>query len=147
MEHLGTGDRILVQYGSTDNLINIPLTRAEGDLDATWFDHLCFNGMGDHYLQFDYTPGQDCNAVLPFQILYTEGVINGFVWQHMANLPGDRWEHPDTRAVSVIIDRPPTCIADLLERPGLSTMHHFFYPEPHLTKCPVKAPSNTSSIY
>ena len=66
--------------------------------------------MGDHYLQFDYTPeqvlpsrkesffliGQNlyyiiqkneqmylqaCDSVLPFQILYDQGVITGFVWQ------------------------------------------------------------------
>merc|ERR1711862_13126 len=29
--------------------------------------------------------------------------------------------------VGAIIDRPPTCISDLLEYPGLSTMHHYFY--------------------
>ena len=27
------------------------------------------------------------------------GQINGFVWQHMANLPGDKWEHPDELAI------------------------------------------------
>ena len=66
--------------------------------------------MGDHYLQFDYTPEQvfyheksnfflisknlyyiiqqieqiclkACDSVLPFQILYDQGVITGFVWQ------------------------------------------------------------------
>ena len=32
--------------------------------------------------------------------------------------------------------RPPTCITDLLEYPGLSTMHHYFYNYPWLTVCP-----------
>ena len=81
------------------------------------YDHFCFVGMGDHYLQFDYTPDQvflldyrilvcnvhafkhynpapspqflfkdkiflqACDSVLPFQILYDQGVITGFVWQ------------------------------------------------------------------
>jgi hypothetical protein len=101
----GTGDRLLVQNGAIDNLISIPLTQAEADMSADWFDHFCFLGMGDHYLQFDYTPDQSCESVLPFQILYDEGVIIGFVWQHIANLPGDMWEHPDAMAVSAIIDR------------------------------------------
>ena len=79
---------------------------------------------------------QDCSEVFPVQLLYDGGVLNGFVWQHMANLPGDKWEHPDAMAVSAIIDRPPTCVGDLLEYPGLSTMHHYFYDNPWFTVCP-----------
>merc|ERR1719400_1178392 len=108
----------------------------EADKTSDWYDHFCFVGMGDHYLQFDYTPDQACDSVLPFQILYDQGVITGFVWQHIATLPGDKWEHPDAMAVSAIIDRPPTCITDLLDYPGLSTMHHYFYNYPWLTGCP-----------
>ena len=26
--------------------------------------------MGKHFIEFDYTPDQDCNAVLPLQIMY-----------------------------------------------------------------------------
>jgi len=135
-EAQGTGDRLLVQNGATDNLISIPLTQAEADIDASWYNHFCFLGMGEHYLQFDYTPSQACESVLPFQILYDEGIITGFVWQHFATLPGGRWEHPDAMAVSAIIDRPPTCVSDALEYPGLSTMHHYFYDYPWLTACP-----------
>ena len=54
-----------------------------------WFDHFCFIGMGDHFMQFNYQPGQDCASVLPIQILYDGDDINGFVWQHSGNL-GDR---------------------------------------------------------
>jgi len=132
----GTGDRLLIQSGTLDNLISIPLTQAEADMTSDWYDHFCFVGMGDHYLQFDYTPEQACDSVLPFQILYDQGVITGFVWQHIGTLPGDKWEHPDANAVAAIIDRPPTCITDLLEYPGLSTMHHYFYNYPWLTMCP-----------
>jgi len=135
-DYYGTGDRLLIQNGAVDNLISIPLTQAEADMTSDWYDHFCFLGMGDHYLQFDYTPDQACDSVLPFQILYDGGVITGFVWQHIATLPGDKWEHPDAMAVSSIIDRPPTCITDLLEYPGLSTMHHYFYNYPWLTGCP-----------
>merc|ERR1712243_395998 len=72
---MGTGDRLLIQNGSPDNLINIPLTKAEADEDPAWFDHLCFLGMGDHYLGFDHTPEQDCDTVLPVQILYDESSL------------------------------------------------------------------------
>jgi len=135
---MGTGDRLLIQNGSLDNLINIPLTKAEADEDPAWFDHLCFLGMGDHYLGFDYTPEQDCDTVLPVQILYDEGIITGFVFQHIANLPGDMWEHPDMKVIPHIIDRPPTCIKDYVETIGISTMHHYFYNYPWLTTCPLK---------
>ena len=74
----GTGDRLLIQSGTPDNLISIPLTQAEADMTSDWwgigrtpwtktveifqnfhrYDHFCFVGMGDHYLQFDYTPEQ-----------------------------------------------------------------------------------------
>jgi len=132
----GTGDRLLVQNGSKDNFITLPLTQAEADLDPAWFDHLCFLGMGDHYLGFDYTPDQDCDSVLPLQILYDQGVITGFVFQHLANIPGDMWEHPDMKVIPMIIDRPPTCIKDYVETIGISTMHHYFYNYPWLTTCP-----------
>jgi len=138
----GTGDRVLVQVGPTpDNFVDVPLTQAEGDSDPFWYDHYCFLGMGDHYLGFNYQPDQDCTAVIPFQILYDQGVITGFVWQHIGNFPGDKWEHPDAQAVSMIIDRQPTCIGELLEYPGLSTMHHYFYSYPWLTTCPFRRPS------
>ena len=94
--------------------------------------------MGDHYIQYNYTPDQDCAAVLPIQVLYDQGVLNGFVWQHLAGLPGDKWEHPDEIAIGAIIDRPPTCLLDSVAYPGLSTMHHYFYSYPWLVLCPLK---------
>jgi len=138
-EEQGTGDRLLVQYGPDPALsLSIPLTQSEADADPAWYDHYCFLGMGDHYLQFDYTPDQDCNTVLPLQLLYDQGVLTGFVWQHIADLPGDLWEHPDAMAIGAIIDRPPLCVMELQENPGLSTMHHYFYSYPWLTLCPLR---------
>jgi len=143
-ESQGTGDRLMVQVGETpDSLLNIPITREAADMETgVWYDHYCFIGMGDHYLQFNYQPDQDCFSVLPLQILFSEGVINGFVWQHTAMLPGDQWEHPDGTAISMIIDRPPPCVMELAVNPGLSTMHHYFYDYPWLTLCPLKHQRN-----
>merc|ERR1712055_522239 len=142
-ESQGTGDRLMVQVGETpDSLLNIPISQEAADMEPEWHGHYCFLGMGDHFIQYNYQPDQDCTSVLPLQILFSEGVINGFVWQHYANLPGDQWEHPDAMAISMIIDRPPSCILELVNIPGLSTMHHYFYEYPWLTLCPLKYQRN-----
>ena len=49
--------------------MSLPLSKAEAALDPAWYDHYCFAGMGDHFLQFDYTPDQDCTSVLPLQVI------------------------------------------------------------------------------
>jgi len=135
----GTGDRLIFQTGATpDSLVVLPLTQEEADANPDWYDHKCFVGMGDHYFQFDYTPDQDCNTVFPAQVLFDQGVLNGFVWQHTANLPGDKWEHPDALAISAIVESAPDCLGPLIEEPGLSTMHHYFYSYPMFTLCPLK---------
>ena len=51
-----------------ESLVSLPLSKAAADADPAWYDHYCFIGMGDHYFQFDYTPDQDCQAVLPLQV-------------------------------------------------------------------------------
>ncbi len=30
----------------------------EANSQAEWYDHFCFIGMGDHYMQFNYEPTQ-----------------------------------------------------------------------------------------
>jgi len=144
----GTGDRLTMQLGATpDTTMDVPLTQEAADADSVWYDHYCFVAMGDHYLQFDYTPDQACTDPLPLQLIFNEGVLNGFVWQHIATLPGTKWEHPDINAIGVIVDRPPTCIPELIAYPGLSTMHHFFYDTPWLTVCPLKYDRRSVSGY
>jgi len=136
-EEQGTGDRLLIQIGETpDKLYNIPLTRTEMEKKPGWFDHFCFFGMGDHWMQSNYKPDQDCAPQLPLQILYDGDDINGFVWAHSADL-GKRWEHPTTRSIRAIIDRPPTCVMDYLKEPGMSSLHHYFYSYPYLTTCSI----------
>ena len=48
--------------------MTLPLSKAEAESDPAWFDHFCFIGMGDHFIQFDYTPDQDCQLILPLQV-------------------------------------------------------------------------------
>jgi len=100
--------------------------------------------MGDHFIQFDYTPEQDCQLILPLQLLFDDGydgIISGFVWQHFVMIDGldsGRWEHPDSLAIMGIVDRPPQCMWDALDTTGLSTMHHYFWDYPLFIMCPLK---------
>ena len=36
-DYYGTGDRLLIQNGATDNLISIPLTQEEADMTSDWW--------------------------------------------------------------------------------------------------------------
>jgi len=132
------GDRLWIQVGpSPNNFLKVPLTREEADKSLADFNsHYCFLGMGMHYMNFNYQPDQDCNEIFPLQILYSQGELIGFVWQHLAFLPGDRWEHPDEKAASMIIKDRPTCVNDNIQKTGISTLHHYFYSKPQFTLCP-----------
>merc|ERR1712228_662523 len=137
----GTGDRLWLQNGPTpDVLVDIPLTQEEAAAQENWKEHYCFLGMGKHFIEFDYTPDQDCNSVLPVQILYDSGVITGFVFQHNGMFPGNRWEHPTSGPIGMIVDRPPTCLLNTADTIGATTMHFFFYNYPQLTLCPLCIP-------
>ena len=61
-----------------ESLVSLPLSKAAADADPAWYDHYCFIGMGDHYFQFDYTPDQDCQTVLPLQVTLLRGVSTEF---------------------------------------------------------------------
>ncbi len=47
--------------------------------------------MGNHFFQYDYSQDQDCNKVFPAQIVYEDNLLKGFVWQHVADIAGDRF--------------------------------------------------------
>jgi len=134
----GTGDRLWLQIGGTpDDLLPIPLTQERGAAEERWKEHYCFLGMGKHFIEFDYTPDQDCNAVLPLQIMYDQGVVNGFVFQHNGFFSGNRWEHPDEKGINMIVDRAPDCLLNTANTIGATTMHVFLYSYPWLTLCPL----------
>ena len=53
-----------------------------------WYVHLCFDNMGYHIFSFPpsaddvFAPdGLDCNDVAPWQVLYHNNTLNGFVFQ------------------------------------------------------------------
>jgi len=137
----GTGDRLLIQVGeSADMLATIPKFEADALAEGDWYEHKCFVGMGKHVIGFNYAADQNCDLVMPLQILYHEGELSGFVWQHNAKIPqdpsqADIWEYPNAMAVGAIIDQPPTCLIEHTKNPGLSTMHHYFLNTPWLSYC------------
>ena len=45
--------------------------------------------MGVHYFNFGYDENADiCEELTPFQLMYIDNKLNGFVWQHNAQLTG-----------------------------------------------------------
>ena len=81
--------------------------------------------MGEHFFPFPPAAGDDydCNDVAPFQAVYWRGVLNGFIFSHFADLPGNRWEKPVSSAIGLIANEPPKCLMDFAEQGMLSTMH------------------------
>ena len=123
-------------------LATIPQLEADALAEDDWYEHKCFPGMGKHVIGFNYDPDQDCDKVMPLQILYHEGQLSGFVWQHNVKIPQDWsgkgfhiWEYPDAMAVGAIIDHPPTCTIEHNKNPGMSTMHHYFLNLPWTSYC------------
>jgi hypothetical protein len=55
-----------------------------------WNEHNCFVNMGEHYFTFNYDPSASCHDSVPLQIVYWEGKLNAFVFQHIARLDGSR---------------------------------------------------------
>ncbi|CAB4069777.1 unnamed protein product [Lepeophtheirus salmonis] len=125
----GTGYTLIFQNGediSQKNLMEIPLIEENLKDSDFWNEHLCFINMGKHYFNLHYDPEESCGNLFPVQLIYEEGFLHGFVWQHFGTLPGDFWEHPPALAISKIIKDPPTYILDAIGTVGLSTMHIYF---------------------
>jgi len=137
----GLGDRLVVQVGETADIVeSIPMLEKDiATADDLWYVHKCFAGMGRHIIGYNYEDDQDCNTVMPMQVLYHEGELSGFVWQHQANIPQDPntdyWEYPPALAIQGIIDSPPKCLMDNVANFGISTVHHYFFNNPWNAIC------------
>ena len=55
-----------------------------------WKHHKCLFNMGEHYFQLYFDLDQSCREVAPYQILYNNGKLNGFVFQHLSDVDGER---------------------------------------------------------
>jgi len=122
----GTGNVLMFQNGPTpEYLYAAPLTAAEAE-GTEWYKHYCFINMGDHWFQLDYDVDQPCNEGFPAQLIFDhqgDNPLVGFVWQHIAGIKGDRWEHLSKGAVDAIVNTPPSCIYPLIDTPGIRTQH------------------------
>jgi len=128
----GTGNVLAFEHG--DELHWAPLTGPEADESEFWNKHKCFVNMGRHYFNLGHdVDAEVCNAdgplpFTPIQLLYSGGVMNGFVWQHAAN-PSNvnkRWENVDPSALSALIDGVPKCLYDFADKYGVVTQHVYF---------------------
>merc|ERR1711936_867267 len=77
-----------------------------------------------------------------FADLFAQPAYQLGMWYDTTWLPGDLWEHPDEMAIGAIVDHPPSCLMEMVNNPGLTTMHHYFYEFPQLTLCPLKYQRN-----
>jgi hypothetical protein len=123
----GTGNRLSFQNGPTEkDLMYIPLAKDQMLESSFWFEHLCFANMGDHFFNFPHNAGPDfdCkNDLAPFQVTYHDGAVNGFIFQHIGTLGGDRYETVPGFVLPSFIVGVPQCLNDLARVPGLNTMH------------------------
>eukprot|EP00095_Tigriopus_kingsejongensis_P008155 maker-scaffold735_size104922-snap-gene-0.23 protein:Tk08155 transcript:maker-scaffold735_size104922-snap-gene-0.23-mRNA-1 annotation:"protein gooseberry-like isoform x2" len=119
----GTGNQIAIQNGPTSSdFILAPLTKKEAIAESMWNEHKCFLDMGDHFFTFDYDPDESCDIV-PYQLVYIDGKLNGVVFQHIAPLDSPRFETINELAINAIVDTPPTCLVELSKTPGLRALH------------------------
>ena len=87
--------------------------------------------MGTHYFSEDVSKEDTtCKDMTPFQLIYIEGKLSGFIFQHIAELTGKRWETPSPKAIKLIMNNPPQCLLDFAETPTekksyYRTMHVF----------------------
>jgi len=123
----GTGQLLLFQNGPTPmDTIKAPADIDEANASDFWYRHFCFINMGRHYFNLNYDTNAACDPnLVPIQLIYSGDVLNGFVWQHVAKIPGDLWEEVNEFAISQIIDRPPDCLNELSKSPGITTMHNY----------------------
>jgi hypothetical protein len=94
-------------------------------MDGFWFKHYCFLQMGNHYFNLNYDVNAPCVDLVPIQLIYHNEELNGFVWQHVAAMTGDRWETVDEFGVTSIVNNPPNCLVEFTYTPGVRTMHTY----------------------
>ena len=93
--------------------------------------------MGLHYFSKDVSPKEaSCKDLTPFQLLYIDGKLSGFIFQHIGQLTGKRWEFATTGGLDMIMNNPAQCLLDLAGTRTdnkIKTMHVFL--RGHTTTC------------
>ena len=103
--------------------------------------------MGLHYFSKDESDNDStCNNLTPFQLLYIDGKLSGFIFQHIAQMTGKRWETAIPVALKMTMNNPAQCLLELAGTPTdnkIKTMHVFL--RGYTTTC-RKNLGNTQSI-
>ena len=110
-------------------------------LQAFWIKNKCHPTMGLHYFSKDVSDyNSTCNNLTPFQLLYIDGKLSGFIFQHLAQLTGKRWETAIPPALKQIMNTPADCLLKLagtkekgFKDNKIKTMHVFL--RGHNTTC------------
>ena len=97
--------------------------------------------MGLHYFSKDVSSKDStCQNLTPFQLLYIDGKLNGFIFQHIAQMTGKRWERATPVGIEMIMSTPADCLLKLagttppkFEDNKIKTMHVFL--NGHTTTC------------
>jgi len=119
----GTGNMLAFQNGPTPADLEIIPLEDTGLTETHWNKHNCFLNMGRHWFTLNYDPNESCDAITPFQLVYHNGKLNGFVFQSVTSYTTARYEEVTVAAIDAIVDTAPTCLYDLVETPGQQTMH------------------------
>jgi len=90
------GDRLWFQSGaSIKDVLKAPLKQTDADSDDFWIKNKCHPTMGIHYFSKDVSPKDTtCQNLTPFQLLYIDGKLNGFIFQHIAQMTGNDGKLP-----------------------------------------------------
>ena len=101
----------------------------KSELQDFWIKNKCVPTMGLHYFSKDVSDNDStCNNLTPFQLLYIDGKLSGFIFQHFAQMTGKRWESATNNALNMIMNNPAQCLLDLAGTPTdnkIKTMHVF----------------------
>ena len=71
-----------------------------------------------------FAPGQK-NDMSLFIYTVIKGKLSGFIFQHIAQMTGKRWETPSPYAVKMIMNNPAQCLLDFAKKSYYRTMHVF----------------------
>jgi hypothetical protein len=129
----------LFQKGSSiDDVLKAPLAQTGADSEDFWIKNKCYPTMGTHYFSEDVSKEDaTCKDMTPFQLIYIKGKLSGFIFQHIAELTGIRWESASQNALKLIMNNPAQCLLDFagtkFEDNKTKTMHVFL--NGHKTVC------------
>jgi len=110
-EKEGTGTDLYIQSGPDPMKDYKMIPRSQDDIkdDPLWGHGKCFYKMGQHFWR-NVAKTMDCDDFFPFCLMYNKGKLNAFCFAINADVPSDRYEHPDLGEVKDFIEPVPDCM-------------------------------------